>query len=167
MPFSLTGAPSSFQRLMDSVFHGLPFVTTYVYWWCTDSLLIRDTTHRTLTNSFSASFGSRTYSAGKKMPNWNNTSKLLRTCIYRSRYAARFQKVSSVQEWPTPTDLTTLQQFIGLVSYYRRYIKNFAEIVSPLQNLTQKDAPFVRTEPCATAFTTLKSKLTQAIVGEF
>ena len=30
MPFGLTGAPSSFQRLMDSIFHGLPFVTTYI-----------------------------------------------------------------------------------------------------------------------------------------
>ena len=30
IPFGLTGAPSSFQRLMDSMFHGLPFITTYI-----------------------------------------------------------------------------------------------------------------------------------------
>ena len=53
------------------------------------------------------------------------------------------KKVSSVQDWPTPTDVTTLRQFIGLASYYRRYIKKFAEIANPLHNLTQKNVPFV------------------------
>ena len=72
------------------------------------------------------------------------------------------KKVSSVQDWPTPTDVTTLRQFIGLASYYRRYIKKFAEIANPLHNLTQKNVPFVWTEACAAAFTTLKCKLVQA-----
>ena len=75
--------------------------------------------------------------------------------------------VSSVQDWPAPTDVTTLRQFIGLASYYRRYIKNFADIANPLHKLTQKmpdpkNVPFVWTEECAAAFTTLKCKLIQA-----
>ena len=41
MPFGLTGAPSSFQRLMDSVFHGLPFVTTYI-----DDVLIHSSSEK-------------------------------------------------------------------------------------------------------------------------
>ena len=50
MPFGLTGACSSFQWLMDSVFHGLPFVTTYI-----DGVLIHSSsTQGTVTKSFSA-----------------------------------------------------------------------------------------------------------------
>ena len=41
MPFGLTGAPSSFQHLMDSVFHGLPFVTTYI-----DDVLIHSSSEK-------------------------------------------------------------------------------------------------------------------------
>ena len=41
MPFGLTGTPSSFQRLIDSVFQGLPFVTTYI-----DDVLIHSSSEK-------------------------------------------------------------------------------------------------------------------------
>ena len=50
-------------------------------------------------------------------------------------------KVSSVQEWPTPTNATTLKQFLGLAPYYWRYIEKFADIATPLHNLSKKDVP--------------------------
>ena len=60
-----------------------------------------------------------------------------------------------------PTDVTTLRQFLGLASYYRRYVHKFAEVAAPLHDLTQKGVPFERTFAHDNAFLSLKSKLTQ------
>ena len=76
-------------------------------------------------------------------------------------------KISSVQEWPTPTNATILKQFLGLASYYRRYIKKFADIATPLHNLSKKDVPFVWTPECNNTFSELKDKLTHAPILSF
>ena len=71
-------------------------------------------------------------------------------------------KLNSVQEWPTPTSATTLQQFLGLASYYQRYIETLADIAAPLYNLTKANVSFPLTPECIAAFTELKNRLTQA-----
>ena len=48
---------------------------------------------------------------------------------------------------------------MGLVNYYRRFVKGLSTIARPLQHLTQKDVPWVWTEQCQSAFELLKSKL--------
>ena len=48
-------------------------------------------------------------------------------------------KVTSV---PVPTDLKSLRSFVGLASYYRRFIPSFSRIAAPLFELTKKDVPF-------------------------
>ena len=52
------------------------------------------------------------------------------------------QKVQAVQYWPTPRNATEVRQFLGLASYYRRYIHHFAYTSAPLHALTQKNVPF-------------------------
>ena len=47
-------------------------------------------------------------------------------------------KVRRVQEWPVPTDVMAVKQFLGLASLYRRYIQNFAEIARYLNTLHRK-----------------------------
>ena len=161
MPFGLTGAPSSFQRLMDSVFHGLSFVTTYI-----DDVLIHSTSEKQHKEHLETVFQRLTEAGltlrGRKCQIGTSQVCYLGHIFTGTGMQPDPKKVSSVQDWPTPTDVTTLRQFIGLASYYRRYIKQFAEIATPLHNLTQKNVPFVWTEACAAAFTTLKCKLMQA-----
>ena len=69
------------------------------------------------------------------------------------------KKIKAVQDWPLPTDVTAIHQFLGLASYYRQYILSFAEIVIPLHNLTQKNVPFSRSSYCKHAFRQLKSQV--------
>ena len=73
-------------------------------------------------------------------------------------------KIAVVQNWPTPTDVTEVRQFLGLASYYRRYVKNFADIAAPLHHLTQKAVEFNWEENCQQSFQVLKDALTQAPV---
>ncbi|GBG87532.1 hypothetical protein CBR_g45590 [Chara braunii] len=51
------------------------------------------------------------------------------------------RKVAAVKEAPVPTSLTQVRAFLGLASYYRRFIKGFAAIARPLTNLLRKDQP--------------------------
>ena len=64
-----------------------------------------------------------------------------------------------VKHYPTPTDVTSIRQFLGSASYYRHFVPNFARIASPLHSLTCKNTNFVWTEACEAAFCELKRAL--------
>jgi len=66
------------------------------------------------------------------------------------------KKFKCVQEWPQPANAHALRQFLGLASYYRRYIRQFANVASPLNDLTQKDATYNWTPECENAFCVLR-----------
>ena len=76
-------------------------------------------------------------------------------------------KVDSIHQWPPPSNVTELKQFLGLASYYRRYIKGFADIAAPLHNLTKKSISFSWTDDCHKVFSLLKSMLIQAPILAF
>ena len=72
--------------------------------------------------------------------------------------------VSAVQEFPRPKNVKQTRQFLGLCSFYRRFIQSFANIAKPLHQLTKKGVTFVWTTHCGTAFLALKKKLCEAPV---
>ena len=69
-------------------------------------------------------------------------------------------KVSKILDWPIPRNVCELRSFLGLTSYYRGFIKDFAKIAVPLHRLTEKNKPFVWSESCLEAFNELKRELT-------
>ena len=66
------------------------------------------------------------------------------------------EKVRVVASWPRPRDLHELRSYIGLASYYRRYIAGFADIARPLHALTGKAQPFIWGAAQEEAFNRLK-----------
>ena len=72
------------------------------------------------------------------------------------------QKVQAVADWPVPRCVRDVRSFLGLASYYRKFIRGFAGIVSPLHELTEKSRDFVWSESCQAVFEELKSKLQTA-----
>ena len=68
-------------------------------------------------------------------------------------------KTSKIMKWPTPTTIQQVQQFLGLSSYYRKFIKDFATIAKLLHRLTERDRPFSWMKDCASAFAELKLRL--------
>ena len=77
------------------------------------------------------------------------------------------QKIAAIREWAVPRDVKDLRTFWGSASYYRRYICQFADIASPLHQLTSNDVPFVWSTVCQSAFEQLKGMLTHAPVLKF
>ena len=71
-------------------------------------------------------------------------------------------KVQAIAEWPVPKCVKDVRSFLGLASYYRRFIRGFAEIASPLHALTEKSREFVWSESCQSAFEELKGRLQTA-----
>ena len=53
------------------------------------------------------------------------------------------KKLVAVRQFPTPTDVKTLRSFLGLASYYRRFVPGFSKIAGPLHALTKKEVEFV------------------------
>ncbi|KAG8198200.1 hypothetical protein JTE90_015298 [Oedothorax gibbosus] len=71
-------------------------------------------------------------------------------------------KTEAVKNWPRPKDVHELRSFLGLSTYYRRFVKGFSMIARPLHRLTEKQQKFTWTPECDEAFDHLKSVLTSA-----
>ncbi|MCO5601812.1 hypothetical protein L7F22_055937 [Adiantum nelumboides] len=69
-------------------------------------------------------------------------------------------KIEAIQNWPDLKNVHEVRSFLGLCSYYRRYVRKFVEIASPLHMLTQKGVPFSWGVSEVTVFQTLKEKMT-------
>ena len=59
-------------------------------------------------------------------------------------------KTDCIAAWPTPQNVQEIMKFLGLASYYRRFICNFAEIARPLHQLSERGRPFKWTTECDT-----------------
>ena len=72
------------------------------------------------------------------------------------------EKIRAIQEWPTPTNIGQVRSFQGLASFYRRFVRDFSTIASPLTDLTKKHTSFVWGKAQEEAFVELKKRLTNA-----
>lgn len=73
-------------------------------------------------------------------------------------------KVIAIQHSVRPENAIDVKSFLGLASYYKRFIKDFSKTVAPLTNMTKKNQTFTWDARCEHAFTSMKEKLTRAPV---
>jgi hypothetical protein len=70
--------------------------------------------------------------------------------------------VEAIHGWPIPKNPSQVRRFLGLVGFYRRFVKDFSTIVAPLNELTKKGVPKSWGTRQENAFDMLKDKLTHA-----
>ena len=58
------------------------------------------------------------------------------------------QKIEAILNWEAPTNQTKVRSFLGLAGYYRRFIRNFSLIASPLHELLKKNVKFEWSKEC-------------------
>jgi len=71
-------------------------------------------------------------------------------------------KIDAVLRFPEPKTVTNIRSFLGLTRYYRKYIRGYSRMASPLFELTGKDVAFVWNQDCQRAFDALKRALVEA-----
>ena len=71
-------------------------------------------------------------------------------------------KIMAVKEWSSPRSAKQVRSFLGLCSYYRRFVRDFAQIVRPLHKLCEKGSKFLWSEDSENSFQSLKLTLTTA-----
>ena len=156
MSFGLSGAPSSFQRLMNTICSDLPFVITYL-----DDLLVHSKTTeehaKHLTLLFQRMSNAGLTFRGSKCHIGLSSVTYLGHVFSSTGMSPDPEKVSAIRTWATPADVSSLRSFLGLASYYRRYIHQFADIAAPLYQLTNKGTPFAWDQSCEWAFARLKN----------
>jgi hypothetical protein len=83
-------------------------------------------------------------------------------CYDPHRIEVDQDKVEAIHSCPVPTTVTQVRSFIGLASFYYRFVKEFCTIAAPLHEVTKKGATFTWATTQQDAFDTLKNRLTHA-----
>ena len=87
--------------------------------------------------------------------------------VSREGIQADPEETSTVNRYPVPNNATEIKNFLGLCSYYRRYVQDFAKIARPLHQLTEKSKDFLWNSEAQEAFEVLKARLTSAPILAF
>lgn len=163
LSFGLCNSPGTFQRLMDLVLADLQWTTCLVY--LDDIIVFGRTFHEHLSRLDEVLTKLRQANLKVKPAKCNLLSpqvQYLGHIISARGVEADPAKVEAVRQWPVPKNQTEVKSFVGLASYYRRFVKGFAEIARPLHQLTEKGRRFRWSDECQTAFEKLKSSLMSA-----
>ncbi|MCP4474470.1 MAG: hypothetical protein GY821_07880, partial [Gammaproteobacteria bacterium] len=97
----------------------------------------------------------------KKCVLLSENTKYLGHIVSREGLIPDPKKVDGIQSYPAPKTPTEVRRFLGMASYYRRFVPFFSKIAHPLRALTEKNSLFSWTEECQDAFEELKKKLVE------
>ncbi|WMV07336.1 hypothetical protein MTR67_000721 [Solanum verrucosum] len=101
----------------------------------------------------------RLYTKFSKCELWLNSVSFLGYVVSKDGVMVDPTKIEAVKSWVRPTNVSEVRSFVGLASYYRRFVKGFSSIAS---QLTKQNIPFVWSDECEESFLKLKTLLTTA-----
>lgn len=146
MPFGLSNAPATFERLMESVLAGLQWQICLNY--LEDIIVIGKSFEHMLVNLSKVlerleAFGLKLNA--KKCTLFAKEDEYLGHVISSNGVTTEPKKVKSVRDWPVPTASKEVRSLLGLCGYFRRFIEKYAEKAKPLTHPTEKRHDFVWT----------------------
>ncbi|UYV75458.1 hypothetical protein LAZ67_13000337 [Cordylochernes scorpioides] len=169
MPFGLCNAPATFERMMDNLLKGLRWTICLCY--LDDVVIFADNfpDHlrrlEVVLNCFKRA--GLKLNPGKCSFGASNI-KILGHQVNKDGIRPDDDKIKAVNQFPIPKNLQQLRSFLGLSSYYRRFIKNYADIARPLNSLLSKGTKFQWNTDQERAFQKLKNALTsKPVLGHF
>ena len=165
MSFGLTNAPATFQRLMNKIF--AKELDAFILVFLDDILIYSETLeehYEHIRQTLNKLREHKFYGRLHKCEFIKNEVEYLGFQVSSDGVRPSYDKVKAVAEWPTPSCVKDIRSFLGLASFYRKFIRHFSAIASPLTELT-KDGQKWRFEKNETqAFLQLKAALINAPV---
>ena len=163
LPFGLTSAPSTFERLMETVLRGLHWKTLLIY---LDDIIVFSKDLDTHLERLGEVFNRLAQAGLKLKPSkctlFNKRVQYLGHVVSDQGVETDESKVQTVRDWPVPRHKSDVRAFLGTCGYYRRFISNYSEISRPLTQLSSTHAQFHWDDSCQHAFETLKQCLMSA-----
>ncbi|KAL0543974.1 hypothetical protein IC582_019084 [Cucumis melo] len=144
MSFGLTNAPAVFMDLMNRVFKD--FLDSFVIVFIDDILIYSKTEaehEEHLRQVLETLRANRLYAKFSKCEFWLKKVSFLGHVVSSEGVSVDPAKIEAVTNWPRPSTVNEIRSFLGLASYYRRFVEDFSRIASPLTQLTRKGTPFV------------------------
>ena len=163
MPFGLTNAPATFMHLMQSIFR--PYLDSFVIVFLDDILVYSktETDHaKHVRLVLDRLREHKLYAKLSKCEFFKQSIDFLGHVISHAGLDMEPTKVKAVQDWPAPKSVTELRSFLGLAGYYRKFVRHFSHICSPLTELLHKDTSWTWTQQHQTAFDNLKRAVSTA-----
>ncbi|XP_028066062.1 uncharacterized protein LOC114269009 [Camellia sinensis] len=106
----------------------------------------------------------RLYAKYEKCEFWLSKVRFLGHVVSKDGVVVDSSKIEEVQNWEQPRNAFEIRRFLGLTSYYRRFVKDFFALASPLTRLTRKGVKFVWDKSYEKSFLEMKARLTIAPV---
>lgn len=164
MPFGLKNSPSTFQRFVNKVFSDLireGKVAIYIYdlmkatkGVCEHMEILKIVFERLVKNKLELRLD--------KCKFFESEVGYLGYTISGDGIRPDGRNIESVVDFPTPRSVRDVQSFLGLCSYFRRFIKDFSILAQPLYNLVRRNVNFQFGEEEQRCFEILKGKLIEA-----
>ena len=166
--FGLAGAPASCARLLNIVLGDIAPEKCVSYF---DDIIVHGSTFQSVLESLDCVL-SRLMDAGltlnlQKCQFFRKKVTYLGHEVSGDGIRADPVKVEKVRSWSVPRTAKQMSSFLGLASYFRKYIRNFADIAAPLFRLTVKDVKFEWSDSAQIAFDALKKALCESPVLAF
>ncbi len=167
MPFGLTNAPATFMHLMNSVFAEVLDVFVVIY---LDDILVFSKTEEDheehLRYVMQKLREKQLFANPAKCELFKPEVPFLGHVVSADGVKMQPNKVSAITNWPPLKNVSDVRSFLGLCNYYRRFIKDFAKIATPLSSLLKGTltTPFEWSSEAESAFLALKSAVSSAPV---
>ncbi len=163
MPMGIASSPCFFEALMESVLRGLQWSTCILY---LDDIITLgkdlDSAIQNLADVFQRFRDNNLKLKPSKCKLLVKSVQFLGHLISPEGIQADPSKIEAVKTWPVPTSAKETRSFLGFAQYYKKHIKNFSEVATPLHALTRKRCVFRWSDEAQKSFETLKSRLVEA-----
>ncbi len=163
MPFGLTNAPAVFQHLMNDIFR--EYMDEFVVVYLDDILIFSkdQETHDKHVRLVLATLQEHGLYAKLEKCEFDKSSvAFFGYVISPDGIFMDKSKVETIHCWATPSSVKDVERFLGFANLYRRFIKGYSKITTPLTTLTCKDKPFSWNPTAQATFDTLKMAFTSA-----